>query len=542
LAFAASAFAAPIVLTASGADARAFTPPSATINLSTLTDPLTITGEVFSIVNLSGPNVADAKFSIKLVRVPTATFPTNYIAVEWTNNHAQPAATYNIDRVVTGTTTNIATNRAEGREPTTAGDPPQYTCTLVYSPTATTITITLTETNGSLGQTTIYNGAQAVSWAVAGDVEVQVLAELTHTATADSTSIIGGPGTLDDGVNLIYDLANPGAQAITGEPTNMYWGETGTPQADLTVTLGNVGTTTWSAADNYALREVVTPSAAVNRNFTSGLIPVSGSVAPGSPATFSLIPLTAPTTTGRYDVAFQLEKDGVLLPAGTETINIDVAKFQDVFLGDMFRGHIELLVADGVVLGKTLSPPTYDPNDIVTRRAMATFIGRAMKTYRQPQPFGTFDEWLPTTYSFTDVPLDAPLAGWIYACNNPIGAGAPGGTNPVVYGTTATTYDPEGIVDRATMAVFMQRAMPLDQLFPVTPTFSDVPADYWAFGSIEAIADPTLVPYPVTIGCGDGSNYCPEEDVTRRTMAVYIVRGFKKPGTEPDPTSTEPLL
>jgi len=55
---------------------------------------------------------------------------------------------------------------------------------------------------------------------------------------------------------------------------------------------------------------------------------------------------------------------------------------------------------------------------------------------------------------------------------------------------------------------------------PATATFSDVPTDYWAFEGIEALAASGI-----TTGCG-GSNFCPDDNVTRAQMATFLARAL----------------
>ena len=55
---------------------------------------------------------------------------------------------------------------------------------------------------------------------------------------------------------------------------------------------------------------------------------------------------------------------------------------------------------------------------------------------------------------------------------------------------------------------------------PATATFSDVQTDYWAFRHIEALAASGI-----TVGCG-GGNYCPENNVTRAEMAVFLAKAL----------------
>jgi len=49
--------------------------------------------------------------------------------------------------------------------------------------------------------------------------------------------------------------------------------------------------------------------------------------------------------------------------------------------------------------------------------------------------------------------------------------------------------------------------------------FSDVPDGYWAHGEIDWLKNAG-----VTQGCGDGSTYCPEDNVKRGEMAAFLQR------------------
>ncbi len=52
------------------------------------------------------------------------------------------------------------------------------------------------------------------------------------------------------------------------------------------------------------------------------------------------------------------------------------------------------------------------------------------------------------------------------------------------------------------------------------PIFADVPLGYWAYDWIQ-----TLVDSGITSGCG-GDNYCPDAEVSRAQMAVFLERGI----------------
>ncbi|PKN93168.1 MAG: hypothetical protein CVU44_12125 [Chloroflexi bacterium HGW-Chloroflexi-6] len=64
-------------------------------------------------------------------------------------------------------------------------------------------------------------------------------------------------------------------------------------------------------------------------------------------------------------------------------------------------------------------------------------------------------------------------------------------------------------------------------------TFTDVPSTYWAWGFIERLYDAGI-----TSGCG-GGGFCPDANVTRGQMAVFLLKGINGPGfTPPAATGT----
>lgn len=56
---------------------------------------------------------------------------------------------------------------------------------------------------------------------------------------------------------------------------------------------------------------------------------------------------------------------------------------------------------------------------------------------------------------------------------------------------------------------------------PVTQSFLDVPPSDFGFQFIEA-----MKASGITGGCGDGTNYCPTDPVTRRQMAIFIAKAL----------------
>lgn len=97
----------------------------------------------------------------------------------------------------------------------------------------------------------------------------------------------------------------------------------------------------------------------------------------------------------------------------------------------------------------------------------------------------------------------------------------------VVMGYSNGTYQPAQMVNRASMAAFVARGMAGgDSAVPQAsgrPTFTDVPPRNWAYNYIEY-----LVTRAVVLGYADGT-YRPGWLVTRDQMAVYVYRGFIQP-------------
>jgi uncharacterized repeat protein (TIGR02543 family) len=127
-----------------------------------------------------------------------------------------------------------------------------------------------------------------------------------------------------------------------------------------------------------------------------------------------------------------------------------------------------------------------------------------------------------TTLLFSDVPPSHWAHDYIYACAH---AG-------IVSGYGDGTYRPALEVDRASMAVFISRAVAGgdDEVpsAPGQPTFRDIVPAHWAYRYIEYAAANHIVQ-----GYGGDSNrrpeYRPELKVTRAQMAVFIARSIVDP-------------
>ena len=123
---------------------------------------------------------------------------------------------------------------------------------------------------------------------------------------------------------------------------------------------------------------------------------------------------------------------------------------------------------------------------------------------------------------FADIPQDA-----FYS--EAVGALAGGG---VFDGTECAEamLCPGEPIDRKTMAVWTVRVLDGQDPAQISQTrFSDVAADSFHGPFIERMAE-----LGVTVGCGDGSAFCPDVTVSRAQMAVFLARAFDlDPGPAP---------
>ena len=116
---------------------------------------------------------------------------------------------------------------------------------------------------------------------------------------------------------------------------------------------------------------------------------------------------------------------------------------------------------------------------------------------------------------FADVPFSHWANSWIETLYL---AGITGGcdTDPHLL------YCPDAPVTRAQMAIFILRGMYGSNYAPPAATgtvFADVPLGSFADSWIEQLAAEGI-----TAGCG-GSNYCPDDSITRAEMSIFLLRG-----------------
>jgi len=497
-------------------------------------------GSIFDIVTLGDTTPGDATFSVRLVRVPTAVFPTDYCAIAWTNS-AAGAGLYDIytlrtysrgsTKAVGGQIKDIIATGTAGLHPTATTDPPQYKYALVYQPTSTdsaTVTDTpavpASEHQGRLRVTImearagspnfllvdkIYDDKAALATTsaldpgvrftgVAGNAtQLKIYAELRHDNRV--------PALLTSVVNTVVlpsDQIDNATLATSSAPTDLTWGEFGTPRAVTVVTATNNGQRPWAANSTKILAYNATDITVTGAPYT-----IAAATAINATASKNF-QLRAPARkSGRYAMRYKLQRVvtnyqpgslDVAWPSGhalagskdldfpttapyyVET-SIDVSRFADMELDASYRTQVEMLATAGVTLGTQVWDPTipqlalYSPNLSVDRQQMAAFLGRAAKFWvasptrstrtTNPRTSAAYtNNWnalglpptaglppsMPTGSAFTDISVDPlnvgpgqffvpiALAAWIEAAYAPSNWGMPAGTPQITAGCVAT--------------------------------------------------------------------------------------------------------
>jgi hypothetical protein len=190
------------------------------------------------------------------------------------------------------------------------------------------------------------------------------------------------------------------------------------------------------------------------------------------------------------------------------TLATAIPTFADVPLDYWARSYIERLYNSGITRGCGVSPLTYCPLDSVTRTQMAIFILRGIhgSGYIPAEATGTV---------FSDVSTSTFGAAWIeqFALEG------------ITSGCGSGKFCPDEFVTRAQIAIFLLKGKHGSTYIPPAATgdFADVPIGSFAADWIEQLALEGI-----TSGCG-GGNYCPNSNVLRDQMAVFLVRTFNLP-------------
>jgi hypothetical protein len=220
---------------------------------------------------------------------------------------------------------------------------------------------------------------------------------------------------------------------------------------------------------------------------------------PGSPK-----PSPMWTTRGLIDVC-----DGDSL-----TVKKPVSVFRDVDPTNTYSPHIESLYAHGFVIGCNNDPYEFCPFETLTRAEMAVVIVRAYHdehyAYEPPQP---------QEQHFDDVLLGIWYARWVHQLW--VDGFTDGCTLDGRY------FCPDRLVTKLELAVFLLRARHGTdyQPPPAQGIFADVDEGSWGPEWAEAAYNQGIMD-----ACAvSPRRFCPDHQVNRRVMAVYMVAGFDLP-------------
>jgi hypothetical protein len=182
--------------------------------------------------------------------------------------------------------------------------------------------------------------------------------------------------------------------------------------------------------------------------------------------------------------------------------------FVDVPATHAFRGAIEALLANGITSGCGVAPPSFCPDDPVTRAQLAVFILKVLEGPGFVPP--------PAVGIFADVPIASVFAPWIEELfNRGITSGC--GVAPLI-------FCPNDSVTRTQLSIIILRGLTVPGFVPpaAVGVFVDVPA-----GSPPAPFIEEFFRRGVTAGCQDDPlAFCPSNPATRGQIAAFLVRAF----------------
>jgi len=279
------------------------------------------------------------------------------------------------------------------------------------------------------------------------------------------------PDTDSDGVADIYDLF-PADPAEWFDADNDFTGD----NADLDDDNDGIPDD-WETANGLNLRDVSDANLDKDGDLLTNLEEFQAGTDPRNPDT-----------------------DGDAVPDGSDNFPLG---FSDVLDGAFAFSFIERLAISRVTAG--CGSGKFCPSASVTRAQMAVFLERGMNGSSFVPPAATGNVFL-------DVDAGDFAANFVEQL----------AADGITSGCGNNNYCSDAEVTRDQMAVFLLRAKYSSAYSPPPPTgvFGDVPTDHWAAAWIEQLAAERI-----TAGCG-GGDYCPNSEVTRDQMAVFLVRTF----------------
>ncbi len=268
------------------------------------------------------------------------------------------------------------------------------------------------------------------------------------------------------------------------------------------------GTTSFGASYVYGTSGPASggPAYIIGNQFLPGAaVTVGGLSASAVVTTPTLITVTMPARTagGLYDIIVDNGGGNTsVLPQAW------FANFNDVPQADPFHASVEALVRDGITSG--CGSGNYCLSSQITRAQMAVFLLRAEhgKDYFPPAAVGIFTDVIPGTTFAADWVEQLYTEGITAGCS-----------------TSPKKFCPDASVTRGQMAVFLLAVYHGSGYAPPAAVglFTDVPVSSGFAPWVEELSR-----LKVTAGCG-GANYCPNSNVTRGQMAIFMNATFHRP-------------
>lgn len=244
-----------------------------------------------------------------------------------------------------------------------------------------------------------------------------------------------------------------------------------------------------------------------NSNNTSSLYPgtdsnMTGSVAPKYDEPIEGFTIYGYPNTAAEKYAQENKFTFVSLDSNTTEPEPPVtSKFTDVPANAYYADAVAWAVKNGITTGMTET--TFAPENNCTRAQAVTFLWRAAG---KPEPKSASNP-------FVDV-KDTKDTNWYYKAV--LWAVEQG----ITTGTTATTFSPDEVCDRAQIVTFLYRHA--GKPAANGSTFSDVTADQYYYQAVQwATAN------EITNGMGDGK-FAPETDCSRGHIVTFLYRDLAK--------------
>ena len=188
----------------------------------------------------------------------------------------------------------------------------------------------------------------------------------------------------------------------------------------------------------------------------------------------------------------------LLAVAPPSPVSAQTGEYGDVPDDAYYATPVADLAAESVFDG-TECEAGFCPGEAIARKTMAVWIVRVLDGDDPPAVAQT---------RFDDVDAESLYAAFIERMAD---LGVTQGCGD------GSGFCPDGTVTRAQMAAFISRAYDLPD--GPDPGFSDVSADAWYAADAARLAASKI-----SVGCGDGTEFCPGSDTTRAQMATFLWR------------------